>query len=221
MPSKEETERHFLVDINQTSKTRDLILIEAAILFAKAGYAAVTMRDIAERVNIKAASIYKHFKNKEDVWNAVLKNIQGIYLLYYDRLARSIAGASSFAEVLERMFTELKEVVHIFTYYGGSLVQTEQFRDPRAYEVYRLIFNTGCESIEKHFRECIEKGWVGAFDTETVATFFMSSVFVGITARVHEDMLHETPYSVTTMFESLQRFILSATDSREVFAGAE
>ena len=47
-------------------------ILEAAYkLFAEKGYRGSSMREIAEWSGIKAGSIYNHFKNKEDIFEAV------------------------------------------------------------------------------------------------------------------------------------------------------
>lgn len=47
--------------------TKDLIYSKAVDLFCEYGYAQVGMRDLAKEVGIKAASIYNHYKSKEDI----------------------------------------------------------------------------------------------------------------------------------------------------------
>ncbi|PWR21638.1 TetR/AcrR family transcriptional regulator [Zavarzinia compransoris] len=49
----------------------DIIIDAAAHSFAKAGYDATTMRDIAALTGILPGSIYYHFKSKEDLFLAV------------------------------------------------------------------------------------------------------------------------------------------------------
>lgn len=44
----------------------------AARLFRKRGYQATSMRDIAEAEQIKAASIYNHFKSKQEILSSLL-----------------------------------------------------------------------------------------------------------------------------------------------------
>ena len=47
-------------------------ILEAAYeVFAEKGYRGSSMREIAERSGIKAGSIYNHFKNKEEIFEAV------------------------------------------------------------------------------------------------------------------------------------------------------
>jgi len=46
---------------------RDEIVRTAAILFKKKGYSAVTMRDIADSLDIKASSLYNHIQSKQEL----------------------------------------------------------------------------------------------------------------------------------------------------------
>ena len=55
-------------------ETIDRIKYEAYILFAEKGYAGTSMRDIANKVGIKAASIYSHYKSKEDLFIDLFKD---------------------------------------------------------------------------------------------------------------------------------------------------
>lgn len=56
---------------SQTS-TRDRILDTAARIFREKGYADTTMNDLANALNMKAASIYYHFKSKDEIVEEVL-----------------------------------------------------------------------------------------------------------------------------------------------------
>ncbi|MEO7338130.1 MAG: TetR/AcrR family transcriptional regulator [Caldimonas sp.] len=52
--------------------TRDQILLQAARLFRLQGYAATTLRQIADAAGIKAGSIYYHFGSKDEILGVVL-----------------------------------------------------------------------------------------------------------------------------------------------------
>ncbi|MBQ1388886.1 MAG: TetR/AcrR family transcriptional regulator [Clostridia bacterium] len=52
--------------------TKEKILEEALTLFSKNGYDGTSVDQIAERVGIKAPSLYKHYKGKEDILNAII-----------------------------------------------------------------------------------------------------------------------------------------------------
>ena len=47
----------------------------AAKLFKEKGYSAVTMRDIAQAMNIKAASLYNHINSKQEILVLIIINI--------------------------------------------------------------------------------------------------------------------------------------------------
>jgi len=52
--------------------TKQVILDEALELFSTKGYDGVTVADIADAVGIKAASLYKHYKSKQDIFDSIL-----------------------------------------------------------------------------------------------------------------------------------------------------
>lgn len=56
--------------MNTTTKQR--ILQEAITLFARKGYDGVGVGEIAQAVGIKPPSLYKHYKSKEDIFNAIV-----------------------------------------------------------------------------------------------------------------------------------------------------
>jgi AcrR family transcriptional regulator len=52
-------------------RRRDAIVTAAARFFAERGYAAVGMRDVAEAVGVRGASLYHHFASKEEILYAI------------------------------------------------------------------------------------------------------------------------------------------------------
>ena len=50
--------------------TKQRILDEALRLFSQSGYDAVSVERIASAVGIKAPSLYKHFKSKQEIFDA-------------------------------------------------------------------------------------------------------------------------------------------------------
>ena len=67
--------------------TRERILLEAARLFRHHGYAATTLREVAECAGIKAGSIYYHFESKEQILAEVMdKGIQVVAAAVRERI---------------------------------------------------------------------------------------------------------------------------------------
>lgn len=63
--------------------TKDRIMEEALTLFSENGYDGTGVEQIAEKVGIKAPSLYKHFKGKEDILNALIDNAEERYEEYF------------------------------------------------------------------------------------------------------------------------------------------
>ncbi len=59
--------------------TKNRILLEALTLFADKGYEAVSVAQIATAVGIKAPSLYKHYKSKQEIFDAIITEMAGRY----------------------------------------------------------------------------------------------------------------------------------------------
>ena len=87
---------------SRAEKTREAILSAAENLFAEKGFAATRLEDVAEVVGIRRASIVYYFRDKRELYGAVLDSlVQGLYLRVeaaFDRretLLERIEGAVS------------------------------------------------------------------------------------------------------------------------------
>ncbi len=59
--------------------TKEKILDAALTLFAENGYDGTSVEQIASIVGIKAPSLYKHYKGKEDILNALIDSAETRY----------------------------------------------------------------------------------------------------------------------------------------------
>lgn len=53
------------------AETRERIINAAIVLFSDIGYSKISVRDIAKKVGIKAASLYNYFDSKEEILHAL------------------------------------------------------------------------------------------------------------------------------------------------------
>ena len=60
--------------------TKSRILDAALTLFSDKGYANVFVSEIAERVGIKAPSLYKHFESKQAIFDALIREMNNNFL---------------------------------------------------------------------------------------------------------------------------------------------
>ncbi|WP_035479310.1 TetR/AcrR family transcriptional regulator [Gelidibacter mesophilus] len=58
--------------VNIEGTRRDEIIKTAAKLFKEKGYSAVTMRDLATAMGMKAASLYNHINSKQEILKAII-----------------------------------------------------------------------------------------------------------------------------------------------------
>lgn len=56
--------------------TKERILIESLRLFAKKGYDAVSVSDISEKLGITKGALYRHYQNKRDILDCIIKKMQ-------------------------------------------------------------------------------------------------------------------------------------------------
>ena len=53
--------------------TKERILEEALKLFSVSGFEGVTIRNIADAVEIRNSSLYKHFSSKQEIFDAIVE----------------------------------------------------------------------------------------------------------------------------------------------------
>lgn len=91
-----------MVDVENLSRKQQVIRT-AAELFKEKGYAATSMRDLAQALGIEAASLYSHIKSKEEILQSLcfematqfrdsLKMVENADLSYSEKLRQGILG---------------------------------------------------------------------------------------------------------------------------------
>jgi AcrR family transcriptional regulator len=111
----------------EASNTKQKILDAAIALFAKRGFHEASMRDIAARVGVEAASLYAHFESKDAILRAILAEHrqQVAKLRLSDEAIASIVDQHSLETILVGGFTAIQK--------GTSAPRTEK--------ILRLLFN--------------------------------------------------------------------------------
>lgn len=103
--------------------TKEKILEESLTLFAECGYDGIGIDGIAESVGIKGPSIYRHFKSKEEILNALIDAAE----IRYDEFFGS-------KENIGRIPQSLEEFIHITM---GKVAFTMQ--DPMIQKIRKLL----------------------------------------------------------------------------------
>ena len=70
---------------NLTPRQQEILNV-ALDLFYKKGFADTSMRDIAEVINVKAASLYAHIKSKEEIMEWISDDVSNRFMKRYNDL---------------------------------------------------------------------------------------------------------------------------------------
>ena len=116
--------------------TKEKILDAALTLFAENGYDGTSVEQIAGIVGIKAPSLYKHYKGKEDILNALIDSAEARYEEMFgseNNIGKVPQSREEFIKVtLNRISFTIKDPVIRKT---RMLLVQEQFRNERISEV--------------------------------------------------------------------------------------
>jgi len=149
----------------QSVHREDIIQAAADVLHEK-GYEATTMKDIAAQVDLTAASLYHHFKNKDFLLLAVIENglqqaiskikpIVQSEMSAEEKLRRMVAthieGITSNPAVGAALVFEIKSLLNVTTAGRSS-------GDHQEYIERRDKFFSERDAFERMFRETIKEG---------------------------------------------------------------
>ncbi|MCR4598692.1 MAG: TetR family transcriptional regulator [Acetatifactor sp.] len=126
--------------------TKQRIMDEALTLFSEKGYANVFVGDIAERVGIKAPSLYKHYKNKQAIFDAIIEEMNRRFEEKAGMLHIAGNDARKDAVIYQDMSEEsmIQLGISLFQYYlhddytkrFRKMLTIEQFHDKELASVY-------------------------------------------------------------------------------------
>lgn len=158
--------------------TKDRILEEALTLFSENGYDGTGVEQIAEKVGVKAPSLYKHFRGKEDIMNALIDNAEARYEEYFGserHIGKLPENREEFIAVtMDRILFTMRDTM--IRRIRKFLVQ-EQFRNER---LAAVTTRHQLEGVQKMYTRILagmmEKGLVFKDDPELLANELTAQV---------------------------------------------
>lgn len=147
--------------------TKEKILITALRLFAIYGYEAVTVRQIAEELGMTKGALYKHYKNKKDIFNCIFEYV---CKLDVERSQKSGVPEKDYADMPEAFSQVLPKNLEDYMkeqfYYWSEneiacnfrrMLTLEQYKSSEISDLYQKAFVSGpLEYIENIFREMLK-----------------------------------------------------------------
>jgi TetR/AcrR family transcriptional regulator, cholesterol catabolism regulator len=130
---------------------REEIVEAAARLFKQKGYAATTMREIAEQVGMEAASMYNHIKGKEDLLTDICFRISDTYIAQLNEIETTMDTPIDKLKALIRLHIRI-----VFDDPNGISVANNEWK--HLPEVALTQFKAARRDYETRFANIIELG---------------------------------------------------------------
>ena len=172
--------------------TKQRILDEALTLFSERGYANVFVNDIAEKVGIKAPSLYKHYKNKQAIFDAIIDEMNHKFELQAQTLSINGTDPIADAEVYKSMDENhlVKLGNDLFTYFlhdsytkrFRKMLTLEQFQDKDLAKVYsRQYFDMPLTYQGMLLGLLVAQGFLAADDVPIMTLHFYAPIYMLLT----------------------------------------
>ena len=161
-----------------SNDTKDRILEAALDIFSRDGYTGANLKDIAGAVGVVKSGFYRHYASKEELWDAVLNEMERYYAERF--------GSSENLPAIPQSTDELKTLtlrMLDFTMHDEKIIMTrkilltEQFRDVRVRALATKHFGAGLEALfAKIFAGMMENGSLGRGDSAMLAFTYTAPI---------------------------------------------
>lgn len=149
------------------TNTKEKILIIALRLFAIHGYEAVSVSQIAGELGMTKGALYKHYKNKRDIFNSIFEYV---CQLDVERSQKTGVPEKEFSEMPEAFSHvspgSLKDYMKAQFHYWSEdeiacnfrkMLTLEQYKSEEMNELYQKVFVSGpLDYIEKLLNEMVK-----------------------------------------------------------------
>lgn len=171
--------------------TKEKITEEALTLFAQKGYKGTSVKNIADAVGIKDASLYNHFKSKQEIFNSIveliMKHIAALSVTLgmpqHDKPDSTVSGfyekldLEGIKDLSRKSFVFYLTDPYISRFW--RVAQMEQYANPQIYTMFRKIFLEDALSYQEQlFQELMEKGVFYRGDARAAAISFYSPIYL-------------------------------------------
>lgn len=168
------------------TNTKEKILMNSLMLFAKSGFDGVTVRDIAAEVGIKESSLYKHYKSKTDILDHIFEELA-------KRCRLAMAGLVNIDSNDFKLSRETGEqdmvwvCTGVFYYFLNDeyishfrrLLSLEQYKNKAAASLYKELFlDTPIQLYSGMFNILLAKGLIPYASADFLALEFYSPIFL-------------------------------------------
>jgi AcrR family transcriptional regulator len=137
--------------IRKKASKKGLILQKAAAMFRQRGFAATSMRDLAEVVGIEAASLYNHISSKNEILEAICFEMANHFNTHMDQIEATRQSALSALEAILRF--HIRQMIDNYEQVYVSDREWKHLQEP-----YLSNFQTQRRNYRKRIAQMIETG---------------------------------------------------------------
>lgn len=191
--------------------TKEKILKEALTLFAEKGYSAVYVSDIADAVGIKAPSLYKHYKSKQEIFDSCVEVFsKRMEQVRTDLRLPDTANAEVNYQTADMdMITSI--AVNLFMFYlqddvaskFRKMLMIERYHNPELNTLFENLFIDGAvKHEEKIFSDLIESKIIKKENPHIIALRFYTPIFYLLHKYdMNPDMVEKAKQELTLMVQ--------------------
>lgn len=201
------------------SNTKENILLTALRLFAQDGYKAVSVSTIANELGMTKGALYKHYKNKQDIFDCI---VERIYKVDVEHAKKCEVPEETFDKSplpyshtsIENIKVFIKEkfcfwIEDEFACNFRKILVLEQYRNTEIADLYHKCLTSGPVSyMEDIFREMMEQGILEKNNPKQLAIDFYSPFYLLISISDSVDDKEEVK---NLLNEHVEQFIIRNT----------
>ena len=136
---------------NNNGSRKEAIITAATRLFLDKGFAATSMRDLAEQVGVEAASLYNHIRSKNEILEAICFDVANVFNVHME----SVEGSrpDSIRKIEELLRFHIRQMVGNYEAVYVSDREWKHLDEP-----YLSNFHQQRRNYRKKFAAIIETG---------------------------------------------------------------
>lgn len=165
--------------------TKERIRDAALELFSENGYPGTAMSDIAKKIGLTKAALYKHYASKQDIFDAIVESTAAQYEQYAEQINIHVQDAKRdfpvFTEISADTLAEKVRQIFLYSLHDEAIsrfrrmMTIEQFRSPELSRLYSqryvermVVYHAGI------FRRLMEAGKIRKESPETLAMLYVA-----------------------------------------------
>lgn len=184
--------------------TKEKILTVATMLFSQYGYKGTSVRKIASEVGIRESALYNHYKNKEEIFLEVAKNIfSSPFSFTADEVKQLALRGKPFLQkytMQYKMLTFDKKNENMFRLLMIELMQNKSLREQFMSEFH----NKNIQILSEGFFIMMQNSLIRSSDPMLIAYEFISTLFY---IRLQVTLLRFDAHSTNSLATQFEKHV--------------